>query len=230
VSEDTLLERLDIAESRREAFLSKLHSIQRNWPTIRDGKLPDRGELKKKLEQYFKSVEKTLSLARQLPDELLSLPPDPNGRHAEPVKLFEGRAPVTPSSTAATAWTQNPPHPVDYLEYLLVGRIDLVSSLRAVEDNPGAPIEYRGVDDLLPNVPRKDVYLRNWLLNQLMDLFAVGYPDDEATLYWEDISNGYAGRFYRFLSEVLPSIDTEEDLQKKLARRYKGRQTQGTLY
>ncbi|MEP4145600.1 MAG: hypothetical protein ABJL54_00185 [Halioglobus sp.] len=230
MSDDTLLERLDIAESRREAFLFKLHAIERNWPTIRDGELPDRGQLKKTLEQYFKSVEKTLRLARQLPDELLSLPPDPNGKHAEAVKVFEGRALVPPSSTAATAWTQNPPHPVDYLEYLLVGRIDLVSSLRAVEDHSGASIEYRGVDDLLPNVPRKDVYPRNWLLNQLMDLFAVGYPDDEATLYWDDIKNGYAGRFYRFLSEALQSIDTEEGLQQKLARRYKDRQKQGALY
>ena len=168
MNDDALMVQLGIEESQREAFQLKLDAIRRSWPAIRDGQLPDRRQLKEKLEQYFASVEKTLRLAREIPPELISLPSDSGEQRDEPVAVFEGRAPVAPSRTEATAWTDNPPHPVDYLQYLLAGRLDLVASLKARELDPTANLELRSVNDLLPSVPRKDVYPFNWLLNQLL--------------------------------------------------------------
>ncbi|MEP0203370.1 MAG: hypothetical protein ABJ084_03895 [Halioglobus sp.] len=206
-----------------EKFRLKLAAIRRNWPEVIEAELPNRKDLKRHWEQYFASVEKTLKLARKLPPGSLHIKSQPNSEFDEEVSVFDGRAPVRQSSTAATAWLRHPPDPIEYLEYLMRSRLDVPATLRDREANPEASLVYKEVDDLLPNVPRKDVYPRNWLLNNLLDLFGIVYPQQKPTLYSDEAKGGYGGSFYVFLREVLPTIDANPDLPAKLAYRFKER-------
>lgn len=200
---EQLADRFQLEGTTREAFLAKLRGIQRLWSGLKEAQYPDNKLLNRQLDQYRDAVEKALRIARMLPEYLIDIEPDPNASN----------------DSARNAWTQHPPHPIDYLEYLLWDRTDWPETIAARQSDPDAVV-YKSNADLLPRMPKTETHKRDVLLNNLIDLFVIAYPKAELKLYRSEHERGYSGGFYAFLSDVLQLVDPDSDLLQTLSERF----------
>jgi hypothetical protein len=200
---EELADSLQMVGDVRDLFLRKLEGMKVQREASKGAKYPDNKETKKKLEQYQGALKKALRIAKMLPPHLTEIQPDPGA-----------------SNTDRDRWKQNPPHPMDYLEYALGVFVDWPATIEAVLAGDTGAVIYRNPSELLIKMPKTATHKRGVLLNNLEDLFRIAYPGVEPVVYRESYKDGYGGAFYSFLSDVLPLIDTAPDLLQTLSERF----------
>ena len=172
--------------------------------TLEVRQYPDNRKTKEKLKQYRGAVEKALNLARELPDHLTEIEPDPNAR----------------GIGDSYDWKQDPPHPTDYLEYALGVFVDWSATIEAALAGGTDGVVDRNTSELLPKIAQPGARNRDKLLNMLEELFRIAYPEAKPRLHRSNYNGPYAGAFYDFLSNVLPVVDADSDLLQTLSERY----------
>lgn len=110
---EELADSLQLEGDVRDLFLLRLHGTQVKWEALKGSQYPNNTTAKRKLESYWRTMEKLLELAQELPPNLIEIEHDPG----------------------SDDWRQAPPQIVDYLEYALQGSKEYPDTIEELVNN-----------------------------------------------------------------------------------------------